>query len=104
MRYISSGRQWIISVVGEKAFDSEEAARQDANKKNSVRFRLVCECQEDFENALNERGIYGSLLEKRLLLSNGSDQTNTEEVQAELELLEHKLKRRVLGTIRFIGE
>lgn len=44
------------SIAGEKAFDSEDAARQDANKKNSVRFRVVSECQEDFESALNVNG------------------------------------------------
>ena len=47
---------FLKAISGEKAFDSEEAARQDANKKNSVRFRVVSECQEDFENALNKDG------------------------------------------------
>jgi hypothetical protein len=93
------------SKKSEKAFPKEESARQDAMKKNSVKYQLICECQADFENALNETGIYGSMREKsKSLYEEGLSEDAIEAIKADLELLEHKLKRRIVGNIRFIGE
>lgn len=89
------------------AFSTAELAMKDAAKKNSFRSRLLNACQQDFEAATLDSGVYEGVAVMTASFKEREGKMSAEEkaaFRAEIELCEMKLKRRILGTIRFIGE
>lgn len=94
-------------LVSGTTFLTLEAAQKDALKKNSFRRRLVLICQQEFECSTSNTGIYSLLTEyaewsKTTARKLTADERTQQE--AEWEHKKSKLKKRMLGNIRFIGE
>jgi hypothetical protein len=92
------------SNKSENSYSSEEAAFAAGAKKNSFRHGLINCLQTDFESALNESGIYGTCKLAQEALDEPMSPDERAVALSELNLLQIKLKRRELGTIRFVGE
>jgi len=84
-----------------------ERVKKQAKLSNNFRSRLVTKCQEEFEKTTKNESIYCKL-EKDLqeLLLQKSTMSPTEFALKEVEITDEqgKLKRRMLGNIRFVGE
>lgn len=78
-------------------FETEAEAMKDATKKSAFKRKLLAHCQEEFEqdNVLEE-------VEAKITAAKAEGQTVDDLVELEEERI--KLKRRMLGNIRFIGE
>ena len=101
------------------AFGTKEEAQQDAMKKASFKRLLLNQCQEEFERNVRSSGGAAALeaaareaKEKakedvveaiRLAAEQGLPPIETPD-ELELEVWVMKLKRRMLGNVKFIGE
>lgn len=123
----------VISLVFEKAIDEpnfsaayaqlcqklskpmeekEEAERKSSGNKNSkdstqavFKKQLLNKCQTEFDNHVaNENSIRLKLLPLQTELNETTDSNRKMELRMQLEEEERKLRRRSVGTVRFIGE
>lgn len=84
-------------------FLSEIECRKDGNKKNSFKGILLNKCQDEF----NKKNLYNDWnVEKKEFDGKKTTFTESErlEKEEELEFRRMKIKKQVLGNIRFIGE
>jgi translation initiation factor 4G len=84
-------------------FDDIDACINDSKKKNSFKFSLLNKCQDEFQ----KKDRYDAWkLEKTEFEVKKADLTNDERVTLEedLEMRRIKIKKQMLGNIRFIGE
>jgi hypothetical protein len=91
----------------EKAFDTEEDAQKNALKLNSFRRRLVTSCQDEFMDSISLDGkMKSATAEEKILRAKLAKMHPDDRMQEEAELDEKmmKLKKRMLGNIKFIGE
>jgi len=95
------------SMISTKAFPTQQAAEKDATNENSFRRRLVHLCQDEFFASVNIEGKYKEIEELRQNFEAETSNMSEEErgyQLADLEDQERKMKRRMLGNMRFIGE
>jgi hypothetical protein len=97
------------SAMSEKATPSAEGAVKDYAKKHGFRRTLIANCQQEFIDSVIQEpgGKYDSCAQRVLQFESKTNFENEEERQnelAEIEELQFKMKRRMLGNIRFIGE
>lgn len=91
----------------DRLFANPEAATKDYIKKNGFRRNLVTTCQNEFIASVNKENRYYDISEKvEAFEANSSNMTEEQKQQEALEIeeLTSKMKRRMLGNIRFIGE
>jgi translation initiation factor 4G len=84
-------------------FLSELECLKDGNKKNNFKRILLYKCEDEF----NKKGIYENWkIEKKKHEDNKSSLSDSErlEKESELEFRRMKLKKQMLGNIKFIGE
>lgn len=118
----------VISLVFEKAIDEpnfsaaysklcqklskpfeDKKAIDDKSSKDSTQAvfkkELLNKCQTEFDNHVaNENSIRSKLLPIQTELNETNDMNRKMELNAQLEEEERKLRRRSVGTVRFIGE
>jgi hypothetical protein len=51
------------SISTKRNFASFEAALEDLQKKNTFRRRLLVACQQEYQDAVSNRGKYGEFIE-----------------------------------------
>eukprot|EP01041_Mallomonas_annulata_P005669 gene5669-11442_t len=96
-----------VSMVSQKAFPTQAAAEKDALTENSFRKRLIHLCQHEFYASVNIDENYKEVVEMRKKFESESSSLSEAERTyqlTELEDQERKMKRRMLGNMRFIGE
>jgi len=95
------------AISSKTNFTTFEAAQEDLQKKNTFRRRLLVACQQEFDDAVCNKGKYGEFIElKQKALSDLKNITGDEREQ-QLALIEEKevlIRRRKFGMLRFIGE
>lgn len=93
--------------VAEQRFATKDDADKNSKKKNSVKSTLLTLCEKEFFCSASKQDKY-SVAESAIqeLKKNRSSMSATEIEQEELRIeeIQDKLKRRILGCIRFIGE
>lgn len=112
----------VISLVFEKAIDephfsvayaqlcgklseSLPTLEADAGQKKAFKKTLITKCQHEFEkHVVNEKTIADKLAPFLAKVNETDDPDKKCEYQANLEEEERKLRRRSVGTVRFIGE
>ena len=114
----------VLETFGEKtklfgAFATKEEAQQDAMKKASFKRLLLNQCQEEFERNVRSSGGTAALeaaareakekaKKDALAASNFAREQGVTPPETpdelELEVWVMKLKRRMLGNVKFIGE
>lgn len=112
----------VISLVFEKAIDephfsvayaqlcgklsnSVETLEADVGDKKAFKTTLISKCQHEFEkHVVNEQTIADKLAPFLAKVNETDDPDKKLEHQANLEEEERKLRRRSVGTVRFIGE
>lgn len=100
-------REIDTNFVGKTRFSTAESATKDAKKKHGIKSRLLTLCQNEFMQSSDQVGKYGELDAAKKSLDEKLASLNTEEISYEKEKIEElhdKMKRRMLGNIRFIGE
>eukprot|EP01032_Pedospumella_encystans_P013333 gene13333-15357_t len=88
-------------------FVDYKAAQKDAKKLHYFRAKLVTNCQTEFQQSTMNESVYSELEEeKRALLAAKSTLSEAEFFykSADIDDRRLKLKRRMLGNIRFVGE
>lgn len=92
-------------------FAGKEDATSDARKKSGIRYRLVNVCQKEFQKAANNEKQLQDFDTKRLKLIEEAKAGHTSTTEGEylamleeLDLERAKVKLRMLGNIRFVGE
>ena len=107
-QYFVSCEEYIRENVQlfEKSFETKETAGKQAIKKNSVRNRLLYVCQNEFQSAVDRVGEYDLQPLRDKINEHRKNQLEDARLalEAELEEKEFKVKRRMLGNVRFIGE
>ena len=95
------------AISSKKNFSSFESALEDSQKKNTFRRRLLVACQQEFDDAVSNKGKYGEFIEmKQKALADLKNLTG-EEREQQLALIEEKevqIRQRKFGMLRFIGE
>ena len=89
--------------LSEDFFLSEKECRSDANKNNSFKRSLLNKCEDEF----NKKDIYEEWqTEKAAYEENKANLTEAErnETEAELDFRRMKIKKQMLGNIKFIGQ
>ncbi|CAM9267510.1 unnamed protein product, partial [Ectocarpus fasciculatus] len=95
------------STFSERFFGSVDAATKDYIKKNGFRWNLVTTCQNEFLASVDMSSRYHEGVEREQAFEVNKGRMSEDEKQLEaleIEELNGKLKRRMLGNIRFIGE
>lgn len=92
---------------GQSFYPTENDARKDASSSVSFRGRLAHSCEKEFERSVTENNTYDKLLEELNQLRANRASMSPEEFeqkQSDIEERRFKIKRRMLGNIRFVGE
>ncbi|CAH1735438.1 unnamed protein product [Chironomus riparius] len=74
------------------------------SKKNSLKVRLITQCQKEFERNKEDSLEFRVIEDKLRENENEPDQQKREERKAELEEHHYRLRQRANGTVKFIGE
>lgn len=74
------------------------------NKQPNFKRKLITQCQKEFEKHHTDKEQNASELEESKKKATEETADDIEELQFELEAKDIKIRRRALGTIRFIGE
>jgi hypothetical protein len=104
-----------IDKKGQNVHEKIDDCQKEARTQNNFRSRLVNNCQNEFQNATSNDRLYNDLEDKRagivaLAKSRTAAGINDEqeaEFKAEIEEISGKMlkmKQRMLGNIRFVGE
>eukprot|EP01038_Epipyxis_sp_PR26KG_P006076 gene6076-8367_t len=91
----------------EMMFIDDDAAKTDAKKKNNFKTRLLNSCQIEFENSVQNDNKYKALEDSRQQVIASKSTLSEQDFNlklAEIEEERTKIKRRMLGNIRFVGE
>jgi translation initiation factor 4G len=84
-----------------------EAAQNDAQKKNSIKRRLITTCQDEFNDSIRITGRYAEAKKaEEDFRTRAPSLPPSERMQQEADLEEYllKTKKRMMGNVRFIGE
>jgi hypothetical protein len=95
------------SSLSSKRFSSYEEAIKSARKRFSIKGRLLKFCEEEFFQSSEKSEKYEAVEIAWAEFERKKASMNPDEALMERQMIEElqdKLKRRVLGTIRFIGE
>lgn len=95
------------TISSKTNFSSFELAVEDSQKKNTFRRRLLVACQQEFDDAVSNKGKYGEFIEmKQKALAELKSLTGDEREQqlALIEEKERQIRQRKFGMLRFIGE
>lgn len=95
------------AISSKKNFISFEAAQDDLQKKNTFRRRLLVACQQEYQDAVTNRGKYGEFIEMKQKAMNDIKNLTGDEREQQIALIEEKerlIRQRKFGMLRFIGE
>ena len=95
------------SISTKRNFASFEAAQEDLQKKNTFRRRLLVACQQEYQDAVSNRGKYGEFIELKQKAMNEIKNLTGDERDQQIALIEEKerlIRQRKFGMLRFIGE
>lgn len=111
----------VISLVFEKAISEPKFAPTYANlckevafittapqgqgeKKNTLKAKLITQCQKEFERHKEESIIFNDIEDKLKEIDSIPDKDKREEQKARLEEEHYRVRQRANGTVKFIGE
>eukprot|EP01036_Dinobryon_divergens_P022184 gene22184-30424_t len=110
-------KQYYVTYVPFSEVDSDkrcmtlegniEKVRKDARNNNNFRSRLVNKCQAEFEKTTLNEKVYAELEQSKQQLLTQKDSLSASEYalqEADITEKQGKIKRRMLGNIRFVGE
>lgn len=113
----ASGDQWFVTYVpfeevpkenrSESLFSSAEEASKNGNSSVSFRGSLAHSCEREFQISVADENLFDEVdRELKELIATRATKTELEFTTKEAEIDEKrtKLKRRMLGNIRFVGE
>lgn len=76
----------------------------DKSKTPTFKRKLITQCQKEFETHHKDKEQYANELEKTKKLASEETSDEINELKFELEEKDARIRRRAMGTIRFIGE
>jgi hypothetical protein len=91
----------------QSVFSSDKEAQKDAGTELSFRGRLAHSCELEFQKSVADDTVFGQLNADFEVLKTKRSQMSPEEFEMqESEIMEKrgKIKRRMIGNIRFVGE
>lgn len=93
----------LCKSISEPVRDREEGSQE--TKRSDFKITLVLKCQDEFDNHVaNENSMRQKLMPLIDEINETKDARRKQELSAQLDEEERKLRRRSVGTVRFIGE
>lgn len=92
------------NLCKEVANISTASAGEGASKKNSLKVKLITQCQKEFERHKEESIVFNNIEDKLREIENLPTAEKREEEKARLEEEHYRVRQRANGTVKFIGE
>lgn len=77
---------------------------EGGQKKNTLKSKLITQCQKEFERHREESIVFNNIEEKLREIENLPEHEKRDDEKARLEEEHYKVRQRANGTVKFIGE